>query len=130
MANKDGHRRFGNILALSSGRFQIRYPGPDGRLRTGTTTYASKTLADRALTMIESQMVTGEWTDPQRGQGQARRVRGEVDRAAGQPAGPDGRAVYLAHRPARHHRTGPAAAAEGRQSTRPSGTLMARRRWV
>jgi integrase len=67
MANKDGHRRFGNIRALPSGRFQIRYPGPDGRLRTGTIMYASKVLADRALTMIEAQMVTGEWTDPQRG---------------------------------------------------------------
>ncbi len=67
MASKGGHRRFGNIRTLPSGRFQIRYPGPDGRLRTGTTTYASKTLADRALTMMEAQMVTGEWTDPQRG---------------------------------------------------------------
>jgi integrase len=66
MANREGHRRFGNVRALPSGRFQIRYPGPDGRLRTGTTTYATKTLADRALTMIEAQMVTGEWTDPQR----------------------------------------------------------------
>jgi len=67
MGNKDGHRRFGNTRSLPSGRFQIRYPGPDGRLRTGTTTYASKVLADRALTMIEAQMLTGEWTDPQRG---------------------------------------------------------------
>ncbi len=66
MANREGHRRFGNVRMLPSGRFQIRYPGPDGRLRTGTTTYATKTLADRALTMIEAQMVTGEWTDPQR----------------------------------------------------------------
>jgi hypothetical protein len=67
MGNKDGHRRFGNTRSLPSVRFQFRYPGPDGRLRTGTTTYASKVLADRALTMIEAQMLTGEWTDPQRG---------------------------------------------------------------
>ncbi len=28
MANKDGHRRFGSIRKLPSGRFQIRYPVP------------------------------------------------------------------------------------------------------
>ncbi|MGH3407163.1 MAG: tyrosine-type recombinase/integrase [Streptosporangiaceae bacterium] len=67
MANKDGHRRFGSIRALSSGRYQIRYPGPDGRLRTGADTYADKRSADRALSLIEGQMMTGEWTDPQRG---------------------------------------------------------------
>ncbi|WP_228010894.1 tyrosine-type recombinase/integrase [Nonomuraea phyllanthi] len=67
MANKDGHRRFGNIRKRESGRFQIRYPGPDGRLRTGPTTYATRTEADRALTIIEAQMIAGDWTDPDRG---------------------------------------------------------------
>ncbi|MER6008891.1 site-specific integrase [Nonomuraea angiospora] len=67
MANKDGHRRFGNIRKRESGRFQIRYPGPDGRLRTGATTYATRTEADRALTIIEAQMIAGDWTDPDRG---------------------------------------------------------------
>lgn len=67
MANKDRHRRFGSIRRLPSGRFQIRYPGPDGRLRTGTETYENKSSADRALSLIEAQLVTGEWTDPQRG---------------------------------------------------------------
>jgi integrase len=67
MANKDGHRRFGNIRKRESGRFQIRYPGPDGRLRTGATTYATKTEADRALTITEAQMISGDWTDPDRG---------------------------------------------------------------
>ena len=68
MANKDGHRRFGNIRKLAVrpvSRFAIRdLMAGCGRART---TYASKALADRALTMIEAQMVTGEWTDPQRG---------------------------------------------------------------
>ncbi|MER6950267.1 tyrosine-type recombinase/integrase [Nonomuraea sp. NPDC000554] len=67
MANKDGHRRFGNIRKLPSGRFQIRYPGPDGRMHTGSTTYATRTDADRALTLIEAQMISGDWTDPDRG---------------------------------------------------------------
>ncbi|MEV0145206.1 MULTISPECIES: tyrosine-type recombinase/integrase [unclassified Nonomuraea] len=67
MPNKDGHRRFGNLRKLPSGRFQIRYPGPDGRLHTGATTYATKTDADRALTLIEAQMISGDWTEPDRG---------------------------------------------------------------
>lgn len=67
MANKAGHRRFGSVRKLTSGRFQIRYPGPDGRVRTGDDTYASKGLADRALVLIEGQLARGEWVDPERG---------------------------------------------------------------
>jgi integrase len=67
MVNKDGHRRFGNVRKLPSGRFQIRYPGPDGRIRTGMDTYERKGDADRALTLIEAQIIAGEWTDPDRG---------------------------------------------------------------
>jgi integrase len=67
MANRDGHRRFGSIRKLPSGRYQIRYPGSDGRLRTGADTYENKTAADRALSLVEAQLTTGEWTDPQRG---------------------------------------------------------------
>jgi integrase len=66
MANKEGHRRFGSIRKLPSGRYQIRYPGPDGRLRTGRDTYSRTSDADRALTLIEAGMIAGEWTDPQR----------------------------------------------------------------
>ncbi|MFC5754723.1 tyrosine-type recombinase/integrase [Actinomadura rugatobispora] len=66
MANKDGHRRFGNIRKLPSGRYQVRYPGPDGRIRTAPKTFATKRDADRYLTLIEGQMLSGEWTDPER----------------------------------------------------------------
>jgi hypothetical protein len=38
MANREGHRRFGSVRKLPSGRYQIRYPGPDGRIRTGPET--------------------------------------------------------------------------------------------
>jgi integrase len=67
MANTEGHRRFGNVRKLPSGRFQIRYPGPDGRTRTGTETYERKSDADKALVIVEGQMISGEWTDPERG---------------------------------------------------------------
>ena len=66
MANRGGHRRFGNVRRRESGRYQIRYPGPDGRMRTGPETYERKSDADRALVMIEAQMRSGEWTDPER----------------------------------------------------------------
>jgi integrase len=67
MANRDGHRRFGNVRKRESGRYQIRYPGPDGRMRTGTETYQRRGDADRALVLIEAQIHAGEWTDPERG---------------------------------------------------------------
>jgi integrase len=67
MPNREGHRRFGNVRRRESGRYQIRYPGPDGRMRTGPDTYERKSDADRALVMIEAQIRSGEWTDPDRG---------------------------------------------------------------
>jgi integrase len=36
-------------------------------MRTGPETYARKADADRALVMIEAQITSGEWTDPDRG---------------------------------------------------------------
>jgi integrase len=68
MANKAGHRRFGNIRKLPSGRYQIRYRGTDGRLHAGADTYESRAWADRALSLVEAQMTTGEWSDPVAGQ--------------------------------------------------------------
>ena len=67
MANREGHRRFGNVRKLPSGRYQIRYPGPDGRIRTGPDTHERKGDADKALVLIEAQLASGDWTDPDRG---------------------------------------------------------------
>ncbi|MEV0839883.1 site-specific integrase [Actinocatenispora sera] len=67
MPNKDGHRHFGNVRKLPSGRFQVRYPGPDGRMRNGGETYPTRPLALRALAIIEGQVARGEWIDPERG---------------------------------------------------------------
>jgi hypothetical protein len=66
MANRSRHRRFGNIRKRASGRYQIRYPGPDGRVRAGPETYERKSDAERALSLIEAQMISGGWTDPDR----------------------------------------------------------------
>ncbi|TNH30652.1 site-specific integrase [Micromonospora orduensis] len=59
-------RRFGSIRKRESGRYQVRYPGPDGRQRTATDTFARKSDADRYLSMVEAQMMRGEWIDPER----------------------------------------------------------------
>jgi integrase len=59
-------RRFGSIRKRESGRYQVRYPGPDGRQRTAPDTFARKSDADRYLTMIEAQIMRGEWIDPAR----------------------------------------------------------------
>jgi hypothetical protein len=67
MANQHKHRRFGNVRKLPSGRYQTRYPGPDGRMRTGPETYERKSDAEKALVIIEAQMASGRWSDPERG---------------------------------------------------------------
>ena len=66
MANKDGHRRFGNVRRLSPAV-------PDPLSRAGRADadragdLARKSDADKALVLIEAQMAAGEWTDPDRG---------------------------------------------------------------
>jgi len=64
VANKEGHRRFGNVRKLPSGRYQARYPGPDGLMRKAPETFERKGDADRYLTLVEAQLVRREWTDP------------------------------------------------------------------
>jgi hypothetical protein len=67
MANVDGHRRFGSIRKRASGRYQVRYPGPDGLLRSAPQTFERLKEAERWLTLVEAQMMRGEWIDPDRG---------------------------------------------------------------
>jgi integrase len=65
--NKPGHRRFGNVRELPSGRFQASYLGPDGRRHTAPETFQRKSDAERWLTLTEAQIFSGDWTDPERG---------------------------------------------------------------
>lgn len=60
-------RAFGNIRALSSGRFQVRYRSPDGRMRPAPTTFATKKAAQRWLTLKEAEIAQGDWFDPEAG---------------------------------------------------------------
>lgn len=65
--DKPGHRRFGNIRRLQSGRYQVSYLGLDGQRRYGPETFERKSDAERFLTLIEVQIYHGEWTDPELG---------------------------------------------------------------
>ncbi|MGH3832275.1 MAG: tyrosine-type recombinase/integrase [Pseudonocardiaceae bacterium] len=65
MANK--RRRFGNVRQLPSGRWQVRYRGPDSQLRSLPRTFEAKRDAERTLSVIETQLMQDDWTDPKRG---------------------------------------------------------------
>jgi integrase len=68
MAGRSPHRRAsGAIRRLASGRWQARYTGPDGALRT-LGTFRTKAEADQALAHETSRIARGLWYDPRRGE--------------------------------------------------------------
>ncbi len=62
-----GRRVFGSIRLLPSGRYQARYPGPDGRLRAAPQTFETKADASQFLSGVETDMLRGQWNDPRAG---------------------------------------------------------------
>jgi integrase len=68
MASSKGRRRFGNVRKRASGRFQARYIGPDGIERTAPHTFESEKQAEKWLTIIESEIIKGDWTAPEAGE--------------------------------------------------------------
>ncbi|MFD8417379.1 tyrosine-type recombinase/integrase [Streptomyces sp. NPDC059650] len=68
MANSKGRRRrFGAIRKLPSGRFQARYPGPDGVMRPAPETFATSGDADDWLAEKQTEINKGDWRDPDAG---------------------------------------------------------------
>ena len=67
MANKVGRRQFGWIRRLPSKRYQASYIAPDGLRRTAPETFATKGEAGSWLTLRESELLRGEWVDPDLG---------------------------------------------------------------
>lgn len=65
MAGK--RRHFGSVRRLPSGRYQVRYRAEDGRMRPAPKTFAKQADAQAWLTVAESQILRGEWLDPDRG---------------------------------------------------------------
>lgn len=62
-----GRRRFGRVRRLASGRWQARFPGPDGIDRPAPDTFATKTDADIWLPLKEAEIRSGDWIDPDAG---------------------------------------------------------------
>ncbi|MDF3300800.1 tyrosine-type recombinase/integrase [Streptomyces tropicalis] len=68
MANSRGRRRrFGAIRKLPSGRYQARYPGPDGVMRPAPGTFETTADADDWLAEKQTEIRRGEWRDPEAG---------------------------------------------------------------
>jgi integrase len=76
MADTKRGRQFGNIRKLSSGRYQARYRGPDGKLRPAPSTFQRKTDAARWLSLKETEISTGEWIAPELGAQEFREYAG------------------------------------------------------
>lgn len=62
-----GKRRFGRIRQLASGRWQARYPGPDGIDRPAPHTFRTKTEAAKWLTDKEAEINRDDWLNPDSG---------------------------------------------------------------
>jgi integrase len=61
--NGKPRRRFGRVRQLASGRWQARYPGPDGQLRAAPTTFVRKSDAEKFLSETETDIARGDWFD-------------------------------------------------------------------
>ena len=60
-------RRFGRVRRLPSGRWQARYRGPDGRDHPALSTFATKTDAERWLSLTEADIIKDNWLNPDAG---------------------------------------------------------------
>lgn len=61
-ADRREKRAFGNIRKLPSGRYQVRYTGPDGSYITGHRTYSARADAEAFLTDRRREIDAEEWT--------------------------------------------------------------------
>ncbi|HQY32478.1 tyrosine-type recombinase/integrase [Actinotalea sp.] len=66
MTTRRHRRASGAVRKLPSGRWQARYTGPDGAMRT-LGTYPTKVEADKGLAHEVSRMARGVWHDPRLG---------------------------------------------------------------
>ena len=74
---------WGSLRKLPSGRWQVRYPGPDGNTYTARTdddkplTFFTKTDARTWLASVHTKIARGEWEPPE---ARAARLRAEAER--------------------------------------------------
>ena len=80
-------RRFGRVRQLPSGRWQARYPGPDGIDRPADETFATKTDAEVWLTVKEAEIRNGDWINPEDGKVMLAEYARNLDRRAARACG-------------------------------------------
>jgi integrase len=87
-------RGFGSIRKRPSGRYQVRYKGPDGTYHTAPMTYPTKRDAEAYLRTIEADVIRQSWRAPVL----ATEPLGDYGRRiiAQRPLRPQSRAGYLA----------------------------------
>jgi Phage integrase, N-terminal SAM-like domain len=60
-------RDWGRVRQLPSGRWQARYPGPDGLLRPAPMTFETRKAAASWLSDKQAEINRDEWIDPDAG---------------------------------------------------------------
>ncbi|WP_082514673.1 site-specific integrase [Frigoribacterium sp. Leaf164] len=66
--NRRRRRKFGNVRKTSAGRFQARYPSPDGSgvMVPGPTTFRTQKEADAFLNRTQVEIEDNHWKDPRK----------------------------------------------------------------
>lgn len=82
MANRTGHRGFGSVRRLPSGRWQASYTGPDGARHPGAATFTAKMDAEGWLASERRLIEAGSWVAPAARAAAARRARVEFEEYA------------------------------------------------
>ena len=67
MATQRKRRNFGAVRRLPSGRWQASYLAPDGLRRNAPSTFTTKADAHAWLTVRQSELLRGDWIDPELG---------------------------------------------------------------
>ncbi len=67
MASRRKRREFGAVRQLPSGRWQASYLAADGLRRTAPSTFRTKADAHAWLTVRQSELLRGDWLDPDLG---------------------------------------------------------------
>ena len=77
-----GRRAFGSIRKARSGRFEVRYTGPDGGKYTAGRSFIRKTDASAFLAHVEAEISEGTWTSPKEARERERAQELAAERAA------------------------------------------------
>ena len=77
-----GRRAFGSIRKARSGRFEVRYTGPDGGKYTAGRSFVRKTDASAFLAHVEAEISEGTWTSPKESRERERAQELAAERAA------------------------------------------------